>query len=87
VPSPAQAVRTLTRAQELVRAVNQNMTGDVRVELANGTYQLAAPLALTSGVLVKDNHKITGPSQIPTSIVDNTGLEPAYRILLTWTPR
>jgi hypothetical protein len=46
--SPAQAVRTLARAQELVRAVNQNMTGDVRVELADGTYQLAAPLALTS---------------------------------------
>jgi hypothetical protein len=46
--SPAQAVRTLTRAQELVRAVNQNMTGDVRVELADGTYQLASPLALTS---------------------------------------
>jgi len=44
--APAQAVRTLGRAQQLVRGLNQNMTGDVRVELADGTYRLAAPLQL-----------------------------------------
>src|SRR5438876_11704467 len=41
-------VRTPGRAQAVVRTLNQNMTGDVRVELADGTYPLAAPLALTS---------------------------------------
>lgn len=41
-------VRTLGRAQALVRSVNQAMTGDVRVELAGGVYQLATPLALTA---------------------------------------
>jgi hypothetical protein len=44
--SPATAVRTLPRAQALVRAVNQAMTGDVRVELATGVYRLSAPLRL-----------------------------------------
>jgi hypothetical protein len=45
--SRAEAVRTLGRAQQLVRSLNQNMTGDVRVELAGGEYRLTAPLALT----------------------------------------
>ena len=44
--SAAQAVRTLGRAQQLVRGLNQNMTGDVRVQLAGGTYRMTAPLQL-----------------------------------------
>src|SRR2546423_10455126 len=44
--STANAVRTLGRAQALVRGVDQNMTGDVRVQLADGTYRMSAPLAL-----------------------------------------
>jgi hypothetical protein len=41
----------------------------------------------SQGILVKNNHTITSPSQIPISIVDNAGLEPPYRNLLSWTPR
>src|SRR5437763_1042315 len=44
--SAAQAVRTLGRAQQLVRGLNRNMTGDVRVQLAGGTYRMTAPLQL-----------------------------------------
>jgi hypothetical protein len=44
----SQPVRTLGRAQALVRSVNHAMTGDVRVELAGGMYPLSAPLALTA---------------------------------------
>jgi hypothetical protein len=29
---------------------------------------------------------ITSPSQIPATITDNAGLEPAFRHLLTWQP-
>jgi Fibronectin type III domain len=42
-----QPVRTLQRAQQLVRAENQNMSGDITVYLAGGTYRLTQPLALT----------------------------------------
>jgi hypothetical protein len=38
----------------------------------------------SSGVTVKGNHAITSPSQIPASIVDNAGLEPAFAGLKTW---
>src|SRR2546423_2034371 len=44
--SSANAVRTLGRAQALVRGVDQNMTGDVRVQLADGTYRMTSPLVL-----------------------------------------
>jgi len=43
--SSSSPVRTLAGAQALVRSVNQNTTGDVRVQFAGGTYRLAAPLA------------------------------------------
>jgi hypothetical protein len=42
--SAAKPVKTLQRARDLVRGLNQNMTGDVVVSLAGGTYQLAQPL-------------------------------------------
>ena len=51
-------VRTLARAQAVVRTLNQNMTGDVRVELAGGTYQLPAPLALTSRDSGTNGHNV-----------------------------
>src|SRR5256714_15266722 len=44
--SAARPVRTLSRAQQLVRGLTANQTGDVRVELADGTYRLPAPLQL-----------------------------------------
>src|SRR5689334_14826901 len=39
-------VRTLPRARDLVRALDQTDSGEVRVNLATGTYRLAAPLTL-----------------------------------------
>jgi Fibronectin type III domain len=39
-------VRSLARARDLVRGLNQNMTGDIVVRLADGTYRLPAPLRL-----------------------------------------
>lgn len=56
--TPAQAVRTLARAQQLVRSMNQNMTGDIRVELANGVYRLAAPMALTASDSGTGGHNV-----------------------------
>ena len=43
--SLGQAVRTLARAQQVVRSLDGNMTGDITVELASGTYRLSQPLA------------------------------------------
>jgi hypothetical protein len=37
-------------------------------------------------VVVRNNHPITNPSEIPSSIVDNAGLEPAFEHLLNWRP-
>ncbi|HTR40832.1 MAG TPA: fibronectin type III domain-containing protein [Pseudomonadales bacterium] len=42
----AQPIRTLAHARDLVRGMNQNMTGDITVWLAGGTYRLAEPLVL-----------------------------------------
>lgn len=39
---------SVTQAKAKVRATNDSMTGDITVELADGTYRLSAPLAFTS---------------------------------------
>ena len=44
--SASRPVRTLQHARDVVRSLNQDMTGDVVVSLAGGTYQLTRPLAL-----------------------------------------
>ncbi len=42
-----QPLQTLPAAQQMVRTMNQNMTGDIEVVLGDGFYRLSAPLALT----------------------------------------
>jgi hypothetical protein len=42
----AQPVQSLERARDLVRGMNQNMSSDITVWLAGGTYRLAEPLTL-----------------------------------------
>ena len=44
------------------------------------------PETTGGGVTIENNHVITSPSQIPASIVDNAGLEPAYAPILGWKP-
>src|SRR5581483_12191065 len=41
-------IRTLQHARDLVRGFNQNMSADITVYLADGTYRLSAPLLLDS---------------------------------------
>jgi len=41
-------VRTLQRAQALVRGLDQDMTADVTVELEDGFYRMTSPLTLTA---------------------------------------
>jgi Right handed beta helix region len=43
----ASPVRTLARAQAMVRAANQGMTDDITVYLKSGTYRLPRPLVFT----------------------------------------
>ncbi len=38
----------------------------------------------SSGVTIKGNHAITSPTQIPSSIVNNAGLEPGFKNLVNW---
>jgi Right handed beta helix region len=40
----------------------------------------------SSGVTVSGNHAITSPSQIPASIVNNAGIEPGFKGILSWHP-
>jgi Right handed beta helix region len=42
----AQPLQTLSRAQEVVRTLDANMTGDIDVYLEEGTYRLSRPLQL-----------------------------------------
>jgi hypothetical protein len=44
--SPARPLRTIARARALVRAMDQDMTGNITVELMPGTYRLTEPLTL-----------------------------------------
>jgi hypothetical protein len=44
------------------------------------------PETTGGGVMIENNHVITSPSQIPASIVDSAGLEPAYASILGWKP-
>jgi len=46
--SPEAPVRTLHRARDLVRSLNADLTGDLRVELADGVHPLTQPLTLDS---------------------------------------
>ncbi|MFC8943536.1 hypothetical protein ACFT1B_36215, partial [Streptomyces griseoincarnatus] len=39
---------SITQAKTSVRAINANMTGDIVVELAGGTYTLTAPLTFAA---------------------------------------
>jgi hypothetical protein len=55
--------------------------------LIDGNYWMKVPPETTGdGVTITNNHPITSPSQIPASITDNAGLEPAFRSILTWKP-
>jgi hypothetical protein len=50
---------SITEAQTVVRSAANAMTADVVVELADGTYRLAAPLVFTAADSGKNGHTIT----------------------------
>jgi Carbohydrate binding module (family 35)/Carbohydrate binding module (family 6)/Right handed beta helix region len=54
----AAPVKTLQRAQALVRALNQNMSADVTVVIADGFYRLSAPLALGAADSGTNGHNV-----------------------------
>jgi len=54
----AQPIQTLTHARDLVRGLNQHMTGDITVWLALGTYRLAEPLTLEAQDSGNGGHNI-----------------------------
>jgi hypothetical protein len=56
--SQAAPVRTLQRAQALVRGLDKNMTADVTVVLADGFYRLTSPLALSSADSGTGGHNV-----------------------------
>ena len=51
-------VKTVQRAQQLVRALNDNMSADVTVVLADGFYRLTSPLTLSSADSGTNGHNI-----------------------------
>ncbi len=54
-------------------------------DVENNYFQNPASYTTGGGVTVANNTTITDPSQIPSSIIANAGLEPAYQGLLSWT--
>jgi Fibronectin type III domain/Right handed beta helix region len=64
----ARPIRTLEHARDLVRGLNQNMTGDITVWLAGGTYPLTAPLSLDARDSGMGGHNViyaAAPGQQP----------------------
>src|SRR5438067_2863756 len=79
--SQAAPVRTLQRAQALVRGLNQNMTADVTVVLADGFYRLTSPLALSSADSGTGGHNVvwtadSGARPVLAGSVQVTGWKP-----------
>src|SRR2546430_17203409 len=56
--SASQPVKTLQHARDLVRGLNQSMTGDIVVSLANGTYPLSQTLTLDARDSGSGGHKV-----------------------------
>src|SRR4051794_25488996 len=54
----AAAPCSLTQAKASVEAIDGNMTGDIVVELAGGTYRLSAPLALGAAASGTNGHTV-----------------------------
>jgi hypothetical protein len=54
----AQPVRTLRQAQRMVQGLNQDMAGDVDVNLMDGVYRLSQPLALGPGDSGTNGHNV-----------------------------
>jgi hypothetical protein len=54
-------------------------------DVKNNFWMNGAANGTNNGVTISGNTAITSPSQIPAGIVDNAGLEPAFRSLLSWT--
>jgi len=54
-------------------------------DVKNNFWMNGAANGTNSGVTVSGNTAITSASQIPASIVDSAGLEPAFQGLLNWT--
>nr|WP_243876779.1 DUF1349 domain-containing protein [Streptomyces sp. 846.5] len=49
---------SITQAQASVRAVNANMTGDIVVQLAGGSYRLSAPMSFTAADSGNNGHTV-----------------------------
>lgn len=54
----AAPVRTVQRAQTLIRALDQNMTRDVTVVLEDGFYRMSSPLTLTAADSGTNGHNV-----------------------------
>lgn len=64
----AEPFKTLGQAQIAVRGLNADMAGDIRVNLAGGTYRLTAPLTLDSSDSGSNGHQVVWqarPGQTP----------------------
>jgi hypothetical protein len=55
-------------------------------DVENNYWENPSSYSSGKGLIVANNHVITSASQIPASIVNNAGLEPAYQNLLNWQP-
>src|SRR5260370_18206386 len=53
-----QPIRTLEHARDLVRAINQKMSGDITVYLNGGVYRLDEPLTLDSSDSGTNGHNV-----------------------------
>ena len=74
----AAPVRSVQRAQQLVRGLNQNMTADVTVVLEDGFYRLASPLSLSSADSGTGGHNVvwtadTGARPVLAGSIQLTG--------------
>ena len=85
----AAPVQTVQKAQQLVRALNHNMSADVTVVLEDGFYRMASPLSLSPADSGTNGHNViwtadTGARPVLAGSVQVTGWAPMSPGSPTW---
>lgn len=88
--SPDKAFRSLERARDAARAINQKSSGDVEIILHGNRYAMAKPLELTTADSGRDGHRlrfVAAPGATPTldGGLEITGWKPDTKHPGLWT--
>src|SRR2546423_9653549 len=73
--SPGAPLKTLQKARDVVRGIDQSNSGEIHVNLAGGTYRLTAPLVLDASDSGTGGHSVTWQAAAGARPVVSGGLQ------------